>query len=480
MEAMFGVSPYGGSLHANVYYTKDNMCGLRDVDKSSVYPTNDGLWESPFILLVDSHDCGYVQIVRNGQHAGAAAVLVADKWCLCGVKNCANEGEIVENSRCETTMPIMGDDGSGGDVSIPSFLLQKQDADKMKDVLKQNRTIQMEVSWDLPHPDGRVEYELLTAPNDIISRSFMLNWKTVAEALGDRAYFTPIMFISNSASGEFSYRHANPDSCTNRLRYCYNNHVEFGVSGTEVVRESLRRLCIWDAFGASNGIGTQWWDYVKEHDEKCASTPGLFSSEKCIDEIYKKVGIDSSRIERCIIDSGSPSEDVSNTKLENTMSARTDRGAVVVPSVFINSAQVQGALNVKNVLTAICYGFAEGTAPEVCKKCSWCGDVVSCIENDMQCKDTALAMSSHSSMGRKHGVISFGAFLMSMMLLIVMLGVATLVFRKRSRNEMKSQVGDILAEYMPLHDDQAVRRSFSVNAFNLNFHSIHEKSLEVS
>jgi hypothetical protein len=67
--------------------------------------------------------------VRNAQRSGAAGVIIADNTCLCSDVECI---EASDNPTCETSEPIMADDGSGSDISIPSFLMFKHDADKGK------------------------------------------------------------------------------------------------------------------------------------------------------------------------------------------------------------------------------------------------------------------------------------------------------------------------------------------------------------
>lgn len=56
--------------------------------------------------------------VRKAQHMGAIGVIIADNTCLCkdeasGV--CSKS----EDTPCEQVEPIMADDGSGGDITIP-------------------------------------------------------------------------------------------------------------------------------------------------------------------------------------------------------------------------------------------------------------------------------------------------------------------------------------------------------------------------
>jgi hypothetical protein len=68
----------------------------------------------------------------------------------------------------------MADDGSGGDISVPSFLMYKHDADKVKAEVKQNRPVQIEMAWSLPNPDDRVEYDLWTGTLLCIAGNFGL------------------------------------------------------------------------------------------------------------------------------------------------------------------------------------------------------------------------------------------------------------------------------------------------------------------
>jgi uncharacterized Fe-S cluster protein YjdI len=82
--------------------------------------------------MVDRGGCTFVQKVRNAQHSGAAAVVIADNTCLCKFEKICTSGQ---GEVCEKREPIMADDGSGDDITIPSMLLFKQDADPIKSAL---------------------------------------------------------------------------------------------------------------------------------------------------------------------------------------------------------------------------------------------------------------------------------------------------------------------------------------------------------
>jgi hypothetical protein len=193
---LFGIPPYGGSIQSQVYYSNSTLCAPT-VDTSTGWPTREidartgkmKPWESPFVLLVDRGDCKFVMKVRNAQRAGAAAVLIADNVCMCSYgRQCTPD---VENQACETQEPIMADDGSGSDISIPSLLIFKQDADPIKQTLRANTPVRVEMSFSVPSASGIVNYELWTTPADVTSQPIEKNFKAAAIALGDKARFTP-------------------------------------------------------------------------------------------------------------------------------------------------------------------------------------------------------------------------------------------------------------------------------------------------
>lgn len=61
--------------------------------------------------------------------------------CLLTIKDDACTSE--PGKSCEQVEPIMADDGSGADITIPSFLLYKPDADKIKAELKKEHSVQV-------------------------------------------------------------------------------------------------------------------------------------------------------------------------------------------------------------------------------------------------------------------------------------------------------------------------------------------------
>ena len=79
-------------------------------------------------MILDRGECSFVSKVRNAERAGASLVVVVD-----------NKAENVTNV-------IMGDDGTGSGIRIPSMLIGKSDGQILKDYakLKQGATLSAE------------------------------------------------------------------------------------------------------------------------------------------------------------------------------------------------------------------------------------------------------------------------------------------------------------------------------------------------
>jgi len=174
--------------------------------------------------------------------------------------------------------------------------------------------------------------------------------------------------------------------------------------------------------------------------ERC-DTPDFFSNEDCHKDVYKHVKIDERVINQCMKDSGGTEGDKSNAFLDAELEAQTKRGVVVLPTAFVNTAAIRGKLSTNNVFTAICAGYLSGTKPDVCDQCEDCPDKLTCATEGV-CTAT------------KHGGVSFKVFFLSMLSVAAMVGLGGFYYYRKSQDEMRAQVRGILAEYMPLEDQE--------------------------
>lgn len=345
------------------------------------------------------------------------------------------------NSSRAYTEPIMADDGSGADISIPSFLMFKQDADPMKNVLKGNQHVSVEMAFSVPAPNSIVEYNLWTTPCDPLSQPIQSNFKTAAIALGDKASFTPYMYIYDGIRAGCDQDGVNEcyNLCTNSGRYCAidpDDDLESGISGADVVTESLRRVCVWNLYG-QDGIGREYWNYVDEFNFRCggANRTDFFTDQQCISDAMTHAGVDKSKVDECMTSSGGLEGDVANTELDKQLAAKESAGVVLIPTLFVNQAPIRGQLSFATAFKAICAGYANGYEPAVCKKCANCNDEAGCVS-----KGTCTA----GMVGGSRGVSTnlFAGVVGGVTLLFCIVGY--IVYRRQQRH-MRDQVRGILA-----------------------------------
>jgi hypothetical protein len=320
----------------------------------------------------------------------------------------------------------------------------KEDADPVKDTLKRNTIVRVSMSWALPRPDDRVEYQLWTTPKDEVSRPLLQNFREVANALGKHAQFTPHMYIYDGMFAGCQDSEGNNQCytlCTNSGRYCATDpdeDLDRGISGADVVTESLRRLCIWREYGEDDGVGMPWWDYIGEFLYRCDTTD-FFANMDCITDSMTRAGVDPDKIQTCMDDAGGLTDNTPNRILDHELLARETSGVVILPSFYVNNAPLRGALTVGEVFEAICSGYAPGSEPDACKKCNPCDNVQACVVLG-HCPGAPGSLDT----------VSVPVFMGTLVGVVLCFGLLGIIQYQRAQRQMRAQVRGIMAEYMPI------------------------------
>lgn len=318
-----------------------------------------------------------------------------------------------------------------------------------------NKAVRMKMSWALPRPDDRVEYSLWTTPGEAVSAPFLEEFEHAASALGEHAQFTPHMYLYDGtvvgceADMTDDWYAGDPclNLCTNKGRYCATDpdgDLGAGISGADVVKESLRRKCIWKEYG-QDGVGLPWWKYVNEFSYWCDNSYE-FMDEVCAKGCMERSGVSTSKIKRCMDSSGGLDKDQPNSLLEQELDALERDGVVVVPSAFVNNAPLRGSLSTNEVFKAICSGYMIGSEPNICKQCSGCDDVETCVIIG-HCRGAAGTVDA----------VSFPVFASSIIGIIVCFGILAFVQWKRQQSQMHAEVRGIMAEYMPIDPSRTIK-----------------------
>jgi hypothetical protein len=213
--ANFGVIPYGHSLIGRIYYDPENADGCQSFGEFDYSNDPDDSEHPTPIILADRGGCTFVKKVRNIEHAGGRL------------------GIVMDNQNEDVTTVIMSDDGTGMGISIPSLLIGKSDGQVLKDFLekyggtqymKKNTTVvdpeeddplgggdrnlkekkkektkdqemieqaALLVTFEMPHPDQRVEYDIWYSSIDDRAIDFITEFRKYDEMLGDKVLMTP-------------------------------------------------------------------------------------------------------------------------------------------------------------------------------------------------------------------------------------------------------------------------------------------------
>jgi len=357
----FGVPQYGGTLSGTLKYPPVNRNAC---EKFSTPTFHAEPGARPFFALVDRGSCYFATKVYNAQQAGAAAVLVAD-----------NKQENL------ITMDSPEEDPATADflekITIPSALIKKDLADKLKMALAADEMVNINLDWreSLPHPDERVEYEFWTNSNDecgpkcTAQVNFVRDFKGVAQLLEKGGYtqFTP-HYITWYCPKAFITSKQCKAQCINNGRYCAPDPEQdftIGYDGKQVVTENLRQLCVYKVTNESH-TPWKWWDYVTDFQIRCPMKEKKYGPV-CAEEVLKSLSISVDEVRKCM---GNPEADEDNAILINEQNAQVGSGTrgdvTILPTLIINQHQYRGKLDKGAVLKAICSGYQETTDPPVC------------------------------------------------------------------------------------------------------------------
>ncbi|OMP06162.1 hypothetical protein COLO4_08300 [Corchorus olitorius] len=356
----FGVPQYVKTLVGTVVYPKANQRSCKNFDDFNVsFKSKPG--ELPTVLLVDRGDCYFALKAWYAQKAGAAAVLVADD-----IDEPLITIDTLKNARYVQN------------ITIPLALITKSLGDSIKKALNSGEmvNINLDLTKSLAHRDHkRAKYEFWTSssyecgPKCDNQIEFVNNFKGIAQVLEQKGYtqFTPHYMIWYCPQAFVLTRQCKLQ-CINHGRYCAPTpEQDFGNGyvGKDVMLQNLRQACLFKVANES-GKPWLWWAYVTEFATCCTMKEKKYTKE-CANQVIQSLGIDLSKIDKCI---GDTKADVENPVLEAEEDAQNGNGShgnvTELPTLVINNRQYKGKLEKGAVLKEICESFQEKTEPSIC------------------------------------------------------------------------------------------------------------------
>jgi hypothetical protein len=363
--AMFGDPTFGREFGISgllVHAAAGDLNGCEGFSKENVsqWPATGSV-----IVMVNRGNCTFVTKVRHAQEAGARACVVVD-------------------NQDEAGIPLMADDGTGGDIKIPAMLIHKADGLKIQQYM--NTRVSVTLSWNIPHPDNRVEWDVWTSSDDFLAVDFKSQFGKVAEALSNNSLMTPhYSFEDGEAYGCVTEQESDgcKKMCTNGGRYCIvhpaQDNIE-GLEGLQVVQENLRQMCLYETEITDAGKNSKlWFDYVVKFQSNCAISAATWN-KACSENTMTALGISPAAVEKCVAESGGTAVDgPQNLRLDKEIELKNKNGVFWIPEVTVNDVRYLGSLtcfgfrrNTCGLLSALCAGFADDAIPQACNMSTPC------------------------------------------------------------------------------------------------------------
>lgn len=421
-KAQFGFDAVSRStsLAEYVYYIAETLCAPV-TNQTAGFPAHDA-WRAPYILLINGGGvCSEVTKVRHAQTMGAAAVLLAEPHCLCSDTICTSANP---TATCDEAFPLLVNDGSGADISIPSFVIAKSLGDALKEQLRKDQPCLVELQWGIRNHNltsARPEIHFWSSAYDpLVSLETYVDLRSVVTAFDDVVQFSPRYALIDGSrfkcQGEPDANAPCDHLCTNKGRYCTTHAKD--LSGNAIVTETLRRLCVWKLFSAT--AAGKYWDYVIYHKQECGS-PHLFADQACIDDALQAAKIDGKLVAQCMDDAGNVDKDATNALLDLALTEQSKSGVVALPALSVQH-KVLRYTSARSLFDTVCTEYwlsGVDKIPAICETCGACPNTIGCLEqgkcvdfsNKERHPDTGFSRKKHDGKKKKgHGWKIFFSF----------------------------------------------------------------------
>lgn len=373
-----------------------------DVSEPSGYRDGDAV--QAFVLMIERGDCHFVEKVRHAQEISAVGVVIY------------NAGK--EEDGAAGALPVMADDGTGGDIRIPSVLIYHRDALKLMGMLHATKRVVVLLNWQKPNPDHHVDVALwFSSRSSPTLHLFIETFTKIVRAFADdsekmvsHVQFTPYFDAyegstwgcmgtttqateTNSTGADDGPGSSNCDKlCVYDDKFCtYDPERDeaIGLDGKDVLDEDVRQLCIAQYAQQQQQQTNKtalFWEYVSAFNSKCSplnATASEFNAE-CSQSVQALLEISSAEITACVRDQGL-------SLLRDQIAAKHKFGVLTVPQLTVNNVPFHGTLSCSEPVTLatcgslqlICAGFEGHTEPpQACTEEFWRDSCFAPFERD--------------------------------------------------------------------------------------------------
>jgi len=298
------------------------------------------------IAVVRRGKCSFTTKVKTAYKKGAHAVIIVDR-------------EDSDLTSASLQRIIVGDDGYGDSIHIPSILIDKFDGARLIEAAKNGKVV-VELSWDVP-TDHVVSLDLWMSSGSRESMQFLKDFSSNRRTLNEVMRFHPHYSVfSMPASDPAVFQ----DLCSDTTgQYCAEDPDAAGdITGREVLDEDVRQMCIHELTKVPSKqheghdhlpveYAAPFWAYVEKLVDRCPLDGETADSKfglECSKKLMQEVGVDVPKVLECF----------DNTHDEKLKKQR-DHTAWSPRAVRVNGWRYTGMLDADLVTRAVCAGFTK-------------------------------------------------------------------------------------------------------------------------
>jgi hypothetical protein len=407
--ANFGNPPYG-TIMLGMVFLPDQHQELACEQLTRIDWVDEQDPSSSPVLMVDRGTCHFSLKVKHAQNIGARAVIIVN-----------DRDEDIDSV-------IITDNGAGGNLYIPTFLISQADGELIKSFIREPlyaRLVTLNLHFNFPRSVGVVNYEIWLSSGDSRGVEFVQEFSVIGKKLKKDFVFTPRYVMWYCPSCSLTNFNNNELNCLSGGRYCAPDPDLSGpLTGRDVLYEDLREICV---FQQTKHNYDDWFDYMVALNSTCSK--GI--SESCSFAAMDKTDVDIKKVKTCVAASfqGDNHAINDNTLLREQRQAWSEINLGFYPAVTINNQTYRGDLEAEAVFIAICSGF--DSQPEVCRPSS---HTDSAEGNQLSAWTVALLV-----------LLSFGGAVVVMLVYILWM-------RRKYKAEMRRQLSGAVHQYMALSE----------------------------
>ena len=149
---------------------------------------------------------------------------------------------IIDNTLENVNNIIMSDDGTGNGITIPSMLISKKDGLRLIDFIQtatneELYSVAIEASFDMKHPDDRVEYDIWYTSSNDRALDFIREFSKIDKKLGTDVKMTPHFIFWKCPFCDDTYLNID---CYAQGKYCAIEPSNENINGRDIIQEDLR------------------------------------------------------------------------------------------------------------------------------------------------------------------------------------------------------------------------------------------------